>query len=364
VIYKAPMRRAPSLLVPLLLLAGCGKAVKEAPVNVSEVAGGPTAASFSSELGLEARDVDAIQPQYGAGEDGTLAGVDGVQLHYHVQRVQDAKGAVVLLPGRTEAVAKYAEVMFDLNAQGYSVYALDHRGQGESERMLPNRFKGYVKHFDDYVTDLQSFVTTVVLPEQPAKLFLLAHSMGGAVSVLHAAKHPGTFDALALSAPMLDISTGAFPAPVASAISLTSCGGSDGTDYAVGSGDYKTETDFENNTVTRSATRWALKVQQLEDNPRLQLGGVTYRFVCESLRACNRAQQSGAQNPVPTLLLQAGADTIVLPQAQAKYCAEAPGCQLSRFDGAKHEILMEADAARNEALAQVVRFFNHFAAEN
>jgi lysophospholipase len=358
------MVRRLSLLVSLLGALGCGPAKKADPVDISEAAGAPAAAAFSSEVGLEARNADAIQPLYGAGEEGTLQGVDGVALHYHVQRVENAKGAVVLLPGRTEAVAKYAEVMFDLNAQGYSVYALDHRGQGESDRMLPNRFKGYVKHFDDYVTDLQSFLDQVVLPEAPAKLFLLAHSMGGAVSVLHAAKHPGTFDAMALSAPMLDISTGAFPAPVASAISLTSCGASDGTDYAVGSGDYAKETDFENNSVTRSQVRWALKIQQIEDNPRIQLGGVTYRFVCESLRACNRAQQAGGLNPVPTLLLQAGADTIVLPQAQDRYCADAPGCQLSRFEGAKHELLMEADATRNEALAQVVRFFNHFAAEN
>jgi len=351
-------------MMALLLLAGCGKAAHDAPVDVSEAAGGPTAASFSAEEGLEVRTAEAIQPLYGTGEDGTLVGVDGVELHYHVQRVEKAKGAVVLLPGRTEAVAKYAEVMFDLNAQGYSVYALDHRGQGESERMLPNRFKGYVKHFDDYVTDLQAFVETVVRPEEPAKLFLLAHSMGGAVSVLHAAKHPGTFDAIAMSAPMLDIATGAFPAPVASALSLTSCSTSGGTDYAVGSGDYAKETDFAQNSVTHSQARWALKIQQIEDTPSIQLGGVTYHFVCESLRACNRAQQTGPLNPVPTLLLQAGGDTIVLPQAQVKYCAEAPGCQLSRFEGAKHELLMESDATRNEALAQVVRFFNHFAAEN
>ena len=358
------MRRTLPLLLPLLWSLGCGKPAHDAPVDVSAAAGGPAPSAFSSEPGLEARNAEAIQPLYDAGEDGTLAGVGGIQLHYHVQRVENAKGAVVLLPGRTEAVAKYAEVMFDLNAQGYSVFALDHRGQGESQRMLPNRYKGYVEHFDDYVTDLQTFLEAVVLPEEPAKLLLLAHSMGGAVAVLHAAKHPGTFDAIALSSPMLDISTGAFPAPVASAISLSSCSASDGTDYAVGSGDYVKETDFERNTVTRSQVRWALKIQQLEDNPNLQLGGVTYRFVCESLRACNRAQQSGGLNPVPTLLLQAGADTIVLPQAQAKYCAEAPGCQLSRFEGAKHELLMEQDATRNEALAQAVRFFNHFAAGN
>jgi lysophospholipase len=333
-------------------------------MDVTEAAGGPTPASFSSETGLEARNSESIQPLYELGEDGTLTGVGGIQLHYHVQRAPDAKGAVVLLPGRTEAVMKYAEVMFDLVGQGYSVYALDHRGQGESQRMLPNRSKGYVEFFEDYVTDLQIFLDVVVLPESPPKLFLLAHSMGGAVSVLHAAKHPGTFDAIALSAPMLDISTGAFPAPVAAALSLTSCSTSAGTDYAVGSGDYSKETDFEKNSVTRSEARWALKIQQIEDFPVIQMGGVTYRFVCESLRACNRAQQSGALNPVPTLLMQAGADTIVLPQAQAKYCAEAPGCQLSRFEGAKHELLMEQDATRNEALSQVVRFFNHFAGEN
>jgi lysophospholipase len=356
------MRRTLRLLVPLLALAGCGKPARDAPLALAALPG-PGPGAFSSEQTLLQRSSESIQPLYAAGEDGMIDGVGGVKLHYHVVRAANPRAAVVLLPGRTEPVAKYAEVMADLHAQGYSVYALDHRGQGESGRMLPNRFKGYVEHFDDYVADLETFLDQVVRKDAPRKLLLLAHSMGGGVSVLHAAKHPGSFDAIALSAPMLDISTGAFPVPVASALSFTSCSAGDGTDYAVGSGDYAKDTDFENSSVTTSRVRWQLRVDLLEANPVMQLGGVTYRFVCESMRAVNFAQQSGARNPVPTLLLQAEADTIVLPGAQARYCAEAPGCQLSVVEGSKHEILMERDALRNEALSRVVKFFDHAVAQ-
>lgn len=355
------MRRHILHLVPLLALASCSKPAHDAPLDFSTLPG-PGPGAFSSEQTLAARNVDALQPLYAAGEDGFLDGVGGVKLHYHVVRAAAPKAAVVLLPGRTEPVAKYAEVMSDLHAQGYSVYALDHRGQGESGRMLPNRFKGYVEHFDDYVTDLETFLAQVVRKDAPPKLLLLAHSMGGGVSVVHASRHPGTFDAIALSAPMLDISTSPFPAAVASAISYTSCSSGDGTDYAVGSGDYAKDTDFEHSSVTTSRARFDSRVALLEQNPVMQLGGVTYRFVCESMRAVNWAQASGALNPVPTLLLQAEADTIVLPGAQTRYCADAPACQLSMVTGSKHEIFMERDELRNEALSRVVKFFDHVVA--
>ncbi|MGL5047826.1 MAG: serine aminopeptidase domain-containing protein, partial [Shewanella sp.] len=68
----------------------------------------------------------------------TLATADGVMLAYMMVKHPQAHTAIVLSTGRVESYLKYQELIFDLYQQGYSVYAIDHRGQGGSDRMTSN----------------------------------------------------------------------------------------------------------------------------------------------------------------------------------------------------------------------------------
>jgi lysophospholipase len=271
--------------------------------------------------------------------------------------VANAKGAVVIVGGRAEPAMKYAELVDDLNANGYSTYALDHRGHGASDRMLPTHDKCYVKFFSDYVSDLHAFITQVVQPDAPKATFLLAHSMGGAVAVLYADAHPETLTAMALSSPMLDINTGGFPAPVAASLGLEACSMGDGTAYAIGAGDWVEPTSFASDAITTSEPRWTWYRQLLVDNPPLRLGGYTWQWLCEALNGASAAQSVGRFSAVPTLLFQAGKDTVVKPGGQELYCREAPRCQLTRIADGKHELLVETDALRNQVLEQTLKFF-------
>ena len=137
---------------------------------------------------------------------GTFIGKDGIQLAYerYLQPGHE-QDAIVLVIGRAESYVKYHELIYDLYRNGYSVFAYDHRGQGLSDRILkgPNdERKGYVDQFDDYVEDLNTLIEDIVAPTAPRKIFLLAHSMGGAVASLWAEQHPKGADALVLSSPM------------------------------------------------------------------------------------------------------------------------------------------------------------------
>ncbi len=51
-------------------------------------------------------------------------------------------------------------------------------------------------------------VDVVVQPGRYDHVFALGHSMGGAITLGYAQHHPETFDAIALSAPMLQIAAG------------------------------------------------------------------------------------------------------------------------------------------------------------
>lgn len=109
--------------------------------------------------------------------------------------------AILLVNGRVEGYLKYQELAWDLWRQGYSLYLIDHRGQGLSDRLLADKEKGYVADFDDYVLDLKQFHDDVILADKPAKLFLLAHSMGGAISARYLERWPDDIKAAVLSSP-------------------------------------------------------------------------------------------------------------------------------------------------------------------
>jgi lysophospholipase len=223
--------------------------------------------------------------------------------------------------------------------------------------MLSDRERGYVAWFDDYVEDTHRFITDVVRPEQP-RVFMLAHSLGGGVAVQLLDSHPEDVQVLALSSPMLEINTGSYPGPIAATLASGVCDATDGSAYAIGSGPWQEETDFPGNTVTNSEPRFRWKVQQLKDDATIRLGGYSWRWICQALLGSSRAAATGRFSSTPTLLLQAGNDSIVSPGGQKKYCADAPRCTLSRFEGAKHELLQESDEVRNLALSQVVKFFD------
>ena len=97
-------------------------------------------------------------------------------------------GAILIAPGRTEPAYEYYETALDFVALGYGpIYAVDHRGQGLSPRLLNDPLKGHVTRFEDYVDDLETVVTAVLEdldaagPRPP--LHYTANSLGSAIGI-------------------------------------------------------------------------------------------------------------------------------------------------------------------------------------
>jgi lysophospholipase len=345
------------LALLLLLAAGCRAPVsipRDTPLDFDALPG-PT--TFATEATLAERWQGPLRAFWDSGRRGEFRGVDGFTLRYIVHAPASSRGAVVVLTGRTEPALKYAETLQELVSAGYTTYAFDHRGQGASDRLLPNPDKGHVEYFDDYVRDVVTLLETVVRPTQPGDVFLLAHSMGGGVAAGVADVRPELVTAMALSAPMLEIRTGGFPPSVAYGLAASACTISDPTGYALGNGDFQPETSFDANRVTRSQPRWQWAANLYQEFRSQMLGGVTYRWLCTSIGSSTRLAQSGAYSPVPTLLLQATDENFVGLASQDRYCADAPRCQKVVLEGARHELLAEVDAVRNRALSLVLKFF-------
>jgi lysophospholipase len=187
--------------------------------------------------------------------------------------------------------------------------------------------------------------------------------MGAAAALLYLDDHPDAVSAAALSAPMIQINTSPFPESIAQTVADGGCSRGSGKSYAPGQGPFNPSLRFEDNDndVTRSRTRFDLKMGMFRSHPELAPGGASYRWICEALSATSYLQTLGEYSQVPILMFQAGNDQVVVNSGEDRYCDEASRCQKKIFADAYHEIFMERDFIRNEALAEALRFFGHFA---
>jgi lysophospholipase len=288
-------------------------------------------------------------------EKGKLQISSQISLAYCSIRHPSSNLAVVVSNGRVESYEKYRELIFDIYQQGYSVYALDHRGQGLSSRLTHNPHKGHVDKFDDYLCDFAHFIDAIVKPAQHAALFLVGHSMGGAIGTLYMDKYPDIFKAAVFSAPMYGIRLPLHKCLIRWLAKTldTSTSGKE-PNYILGGSDYKS-VHFDDNNLTHSRARYEHYRELYKSKPELQLGSPTNRWVSESLDACERAIEAARKIRRPLLILQATEDAIVDNGAQDQ--AVAGNCRLQIISGAAHEIFLEDDSIRNNALTQMFDFF-------
>ncbi|MBB5213188.1 alpha/beta hydrolase [Microbulbifer hydrolyticus] len=121
-----------------------------------------------------------------------------IRLHYRRWWVENALGVVVVSHGLGEHSGRYRLLARYLNAHGYSVYALDHFGHGQS----PGR-RGDIEEFTLYSTDLSHFIHLARHENPGQSIHLLGHSMGGVIAcdALVSAGSEPLVDSLVLSAP-------------------------------------------------------------------------------------------------------------------------------------------------------------------
>ncbi|MCH1929815.1 alpha/beta fold hydrolase [Shewanella sp. A25] len=318
-----------------------------------------TSSTFSSEHQLNTAEQQAFWQTV---VQDTLTTPDGVSLAFMFVTHPNPQASIIISSGRVESYIKYQELIFDLYQQGFSVFAIDHRGQGLSSRLTQNPHQGHVRRFNDYVDDFALFIRTIVLKQATEPLLLLGHSMGGAIGTLYLKEYPDTFTAAAFSAPMYGIK---LPMPkgfvrwLASKLDSSLNGGE--PNYVLNGHNYQPG-PFKGNDLTHSQPRYQHYREQYELQPELQLGSPTNRWLTESLDAADACVLATAHIRTPILILQAGDDRVVDNAAQN--LAVSTHCKLKVIEGAAHEIFMEKDSYRNQALKEVLSFFTRYVAKD
>lgn len=304
-------------------------------------------------------------------------GVDGFNIAtMSFRRAGSAKG-IVIANGMTDTFLYYKEVVYDFWRAGYSVYVLDHRGQGLSQRLLGSVSEYskkrrdrdqqyynemvYVREFEDYIKDLNTFINAIVKPDGNENLFLVGHSMGGAIASRYLEKHPDDFDAAVMTAPMHEPNLNPVPRYLCWSFRLFGSA----TEYVWGRGPYVEPKQFNPNfALTSSKVRDELLVRnEVRMTPSARMGGPSFKWVYEACKASNQSRYNASKIKVPVLIFQATIDEVVNARGQNEFCRKmnssiSGSCRIERVDGARHNLMREIDTFRTPVLTKTLTFFS------
>ena len=267
-------------------------------------------------------------------------------------------GTLLLLQGRAEFIEKYFETIAYFRDRGFDVASFDWRGQGGSERVLRSRSKGHVREFEDYQLDLDAVLRDMRERNMPKPWYVVAHSMGASILLWRLQRADQPFRRAAVLSPMIGISRNIAPGYARSAVTALSGLGL-ARAYVPGGGPGSISTlPFENNRLSADPFRYARNAAILAAAPDLGIGAPTIGWLATAFRTMRALSDSNYPRRVttPLLILASGADRVVTTISAENFAARLKTGEAIVIKGARHELLMERDIYREQALAALNAF--------
>lgn len=281
---------------------------------------------------------------------------DGVRLRLAFWP-EGAKGTVLVLPGRTEFIEKYGRTADAFKERGYAMACIDWRGQGLSDRLLPNRQVGHVGKFTDYQLDFEALIVAAKAQGMPEPYFQLAHSMGGTIA-LRALQNDALVVKSVFSAPMWGLLIDPLWRPLVQAFAGGTKSVGLGREFAPGTGpaNYVSSHSFNENSLTSSLEGWTYMLRMMEIHPGLEIGGPSIHWLYEAMTETKELMAMAP--PKHDLLVLVGSDERVVDKKDIlDYMARWANGQTSIVTGARHEIMMETPEIRKRTHDIIDAFF-------
>jgi len=117
---------------------------------------------------------------------------------YWSTNITEPKALIYVAHGAAEHCLFYGELAERLTQDGYYVFANDHQGHGQSEGS-----RMHITDFRHYIRDVICHCEKVKAKFPGVPLYILGHSMGGAVSIMSVLDHPDLFTGMVLIAPVV-----------------------------------------------------------------------------------------------------------------------------------------------------------------
>ena len=314
---------------------------------------------YLSEDNFEEDMINVVEPYLNElRTNGYFKGYDGEELYYEQYLSGEDKGHVVVVHGFTDATYKFREVMYYFLKSGYSVSALEHRGHGHSYRAVENMSKVSIESFDEYKDDMKIFLNDIVKPTlQPGeKLFAYAHSMGGGITALLVEEDNTLFDAVVLTAPMMEIEFGGVPNNVATLVANGAFLLGREDEYTAGTSDYVESYDFANSSYTSQA-RYDYVSHLGASDEMYRMSGGNYKWLSAAVEAAKAIRENAEKYTTDTLLFQAKLDTTVGPNGQNEFATKASNVQLIVVEDAKHSILFADNSTFIPYMNTILEFY-------
>ncbi len=269
---------------------------------------------------------------------GNFSGHDGLNLFYRHYPAADERARLVIAHGLGEHCGRYGNVVDRLLPNGISIWALDHRGHGNSGGK-----RGHILKFEQYVLDLRLLIEMAAkeLPEN-RKLFLLGHSMGGLIALTFALQHPELIDAVIASSPALGmvVEVPAVKNMLAKVMSSIWPG-----------------LTLSNELDATKISNDENVVRVYQDDPLVH-DKISARWFTELLAAMEVVNQQAARMKIPTLLQVAADDHLVNAQSSQRFFEKLTVADktLYVYEGLYHEIYNEVPDQRQKVLADLEKW--------
>ena len=272
--------------------------------------------------------------------------------------IGEARGTVLMFPGRTEYIEKYGMTAQELTRRGFAVLVIDWRGQGLSDRLLDDTRIGHVVQFTDYQKDIAAMLRVARELDIPRPFHLVAHSMGGAIG-LRAVMEGLAVQSCAFTGPMWGIYMPHILRPIGWATATIGPMLGLGTWLPPNTSHefYVLNQEFEGNVLTHDPEVFAMMRDQLVAHIELGLGGPSLIWLREALNECKSLARR-APPDMPCLTFLGAKEAIVDRVAVRARMLGWPRGSIDEVSGAHHEVLMEGPAIRAHVFDRLEALFN------
>ncbi len=257
---------------------------------------------------------------------GLFDGAGGERLFWQAWQPEgEPRGVLVVVHGLKDHSSRYSGLASELTAGGYAVYAFDLRGHGRSSGRRVR-----IDSFDQYVADLARFIELVRSREPGRPIFLLGHSMGGAIATLTAIEERPALAGLVLSGPALRLDVWPLTVPLTrNAGSLTP-----GLPFFRLSDD-----DFSSDPTV---------VAEIGRDPLVYHRGAPVGTAAGLIGAARRIWAGVDRLTLPVLALHGTRDELTSPAGSRELVARvrSDDATLRLYDGFMHDLLHEPDGER------------------
>lgn len=280
-----------------------------------------------------------------------VIGVNQVPVAAYSFENPDSDKAVVIAPGLGDASELLEETIQDFFRAGFSVFILDHRGQGRS-KLFPHQNSSHVDNYQHYVRDLQTFVEHIVKPSRFRKTFLFGNSMGGAIGFLFLRHFPKVFSKAVFLSPMFGLP---LPAAVTNTIAhVARC-------FQRGDSSFlsKIRLPFAKNTLTTDAVRFEKYEGFFNDHPEVPGYAPSHNWILEANRMIDDIHGThDGQIKTPIQIYTAGLDKLVNNKKTQQLAARFDSINVTEIPNSKHGPHFECDEIRGPLLKEIIESFD------